>query len=173
MEINGKTKLLDLLERYPHLEEKIIDVAPPFKNLKNPVLRKTVGRLATVEKAAQIGNIDALAFVNLLRREAGLPEVAPGVEGDTLPDYQAGADDPDWLHGQPQFVVNGSEMLARGEVPLNRINELLQQLKPDGYLLLLTNFTPTPMIEAVSKQGRQVFHKVDARDPQQHYTFIK
>ena len=30
--------------------------------------------------------------------------------------------------GDPEFVVNGTEMLAKGDVPLNRVNELLQQL---------------------------------------------
>lgn len=173
MEITAKTRLLDVLEHYPHLEKKIIAAAPPFKNLKNPVLRMTVGRLATVEKAAQVGNLDALAFVNLLRREAGQPELTPGAESSAPADLVTMENDPDWVRGQPQFIVNGSELLARGEVPLNRVNELLPRLEPDGYLLLLTNFTPTPMIEAVSKQGRQVFHRVDAQDPQQHFTFIR
>ncbi len=74
MEITAKTKLMDLLNEYPQLEEKIIQAAPAFKNLKNPILRRTVGQLATVEKVAQIGNLDVFTFVNLLRRETGQAE---------------------------------------------------------------------------------------------------
>ncbi len=173
MEITANTKLLDLLEHYPHLEEKIIAAAPAFKNLKNPVLRKTVGRLATVEKAAQVGNIEVLPFVNLLRREAGLAELVPLNRAAVRAVYPFGRDDPEWVRGQPQFVVDGTEMLARGEVPLQRVNELLAQLAPGGFILLLTNFTPVPMIEAVSKQGRQVHHKVNPHNPEEHFTFFK
>jgi hypothetical protein len=52
MEITSHTKLLELLNEYPALEEQIINIAPPFKNLKNPVLRRTVGQLATLAQVA-------------------------------------------------------------------------------------------------------------------------
>jgi len=173
MEITRKTKLFDLLNEYPSLEEKIIHIAPPFKNLTNPVLRRTVGKLATVEKVAQVGNIDVLSFINLLRREAGQVELADGGDDPAPSTYQPGKDDPEWILGQPQFVVNGTEMLTRGEVPLNKVNELLQKLEPGGYLLLLTQFHPSPMMEAVRKQNRRVFHKLDEQVPNQHLTFFQ
>ena len=75
MEINPNTKLFDLLKQYPQLENKIVTIAPPFKNLKNPVLRKTVAKLATLEKVARIGNLDTVTFVNRLRHEVGQPEL--------------------------------------------------------------------------------------------------
>jgi hypothetical protein len=173
MEITAKTKLFDLLAQYPALEDKIIHIAPPFKNLTNPVLRRTVGKLATVEKAAQIGNIDVLSFVNLLRREAGQPELPASGEDYAEQAYQASADDPQWIHGEPQFVVNGTEMLTRGEVPLNKVNEHLGQLTAGRFILLVTNFAPTPMIEALQKQNRSVYHKVDTQDKQRHLTYIQ
>jgi hypothetical protein len=50
MDISAQSKLFDVINAYPDLEKFIVDLAPPFKNLKNPVLRKTVGKLATLEK---------------------------------------------------------------------------------------------------------------------------
>jgi len=173
MEITPKSKLQDVLSVYPELEEKIIQIAPPFRNLTNPVLRRTVGRLATLEKIAQIGNIEALELVNQLRREIGQPELRSGGETVLFTHFTPEASDPDWIKGEPQYVVNGTEMLARGEVPLNRVNELLGQLAPGGYILLLTNFEPVPMMEAVAKQNRRVYHKVDPRNPQLHLTFFQ
>jgi hypothetical protein len=43
--ISPKTKIYELLEAYPQLEETLIALAPPFKKLKNPVLRKTIAKI--------------------------------------------------------------------------------------------------------------------------------
>jgi len=174
MEITGKTKLMTVLETYPELENQIILAAPAFKNLKNPVLRKTVGRLATIEKVAQIGELDTLTFVNLLRRLVGQAEVIPQVEPElSIPQIQIESGDPEWIQGEPEFIVDGTALLAKGEVPLHVINERLQQLSPTGYILLLTNFEPQPMIEAVKKQNRKYFNKRDSKDPTQHLTYFQ
>ena len=39
----------ELLEAYPELEDVLIGIAPPFKKLKNPILRKTVAKVATIK----------------------------------------------------------------------------------------------------------------------------
>ena len=75
MDIQTHTKLFDLLDLHPELEDKIMQIAPPFKNLKNPVLRKTVAKLATLEKVAKIGNLDVIELVNQLRHETGQPKI--------------------------------------------------------------------------------------------------
>ena len=55
--ISPKTKVLQLIETYPQLEDVLIEFAPAFKKLKNPVLCKTVARIATLQKAAAVGNV--------------------------------------------------------------------------------------------------------------------
>ena len=75
MQITAKSKLFDVLEAYPFLEEQIVNIAPPFQNLKNPVLRRTVGKLATLETVAQVGGMDADRLVNTLRRAVGQDEL--------------------------------------------------------------------------------------------------
>jgi hypothetical protein len=172
MEITSHTKLLELLNEYPALEEQIIDIAPPFKNLKNPVLRRTVGQLATLEKVAQIGNIDVIELVNALRRTVGQAEGQADAKTEiSIPAKSEG--DPDWIVGEPQFVVNGIELLRQGDVPLQRINELLGSLSADGFILLVTDFEPTPMLDAMNKQNRQVFHKPHSEKSGQFLTFIR
>ena len=47
-EITPQTMVGDMLENYPELEDKLIEIAPVFKKLKNPILRKTVAKVATV-----------------------------------------------------------------------------------------------------------------------------
>ncbi len=53
--ITPKTKIYDLLESYPELEDVLLSSAPEFKKLKNPVLRKTIARITNIGQAATIG----------------------------------------------------------------------------------------------------------------------
>ncbi len=172
MDIHPKTKLFDLLAAHPELEEQIMNIAPPFQNLKNPALRRTVGKIATLEQVAKIGGMDVEKLVNTLRRAIGQQEMSVEATAPRAVSVPPSADDPDWITGEPQFVVDGTAMIQRGEVPLAHINELLRQLSPDAYILLLTNFEPAPMIEAMQKQGRRVFYKTHPADSTQHLTFI-
>ena len=173
MDIIAKTRLNDLLTKYPQLEEKIIQAAPAFRNLKNPVLRRTVGRVATIEKVVQIGGLDLTTFINLLRREVGQPELFPDAQMEPAAAQPVKTGDPDWIKGPVQFSVDGKEMLARGEVPVNRINELIPQLTGDSVIRLVTDFEPAPMIDALMKQKRHAHHTIDPQEPSRHITYIK
>lgn len=173
MEITSQSKLFDVLEAYPFLELQIINIAPPFQNLKNPVLRRTVGKIATLEKVAQIGGMDVSKLVNTLRRAVGQEELGAESVANVVIEIPRVADDPEWIGGEPQFTVNGTGMLRRGEVPIGRVNELLGQLEAGSYILLVTNFEPVPIFEAMHKQSRKVFHKNHPDDPSQWLTFIQ
>ena len=172
MEIKSNSKLFDVLKEYPFLEERISNVAPPFKNLRNPVLRRTVGQLATIERVAQIGHLDVTQFVNTLRRAVGQPELAQ-VAPKALSAPAHAADDPDWTLGEPEFLVNGSELLSRGEVPVQHVNQLIDSSTVEGFILLVTDFEPSPIIDAMRKQGRQVHHKLHPTEPGEHLTYIR
>ncbi len=173
MEITSQSRLFDVLETYPFLESQIINIAPPFQNLKNPVLRRTVGKIATVEKVAQIGGMDVDKLVNTLRRAAGQDELRAEAVFPLTVAIPRLENDPKWVAGEPQFTVDGTQLLQHGEVPLGKVNELLGQLEADSYLLLVTNFEPLPILEAMQKQSRKTFHKSHPEDPSQWLTFIQ
>ena len=169
MDIQAKTKLFDLITSYPRLEDKIMKIAPPFQNLKNPILRKTVGKLATLEKVAKIGNLEVLDLVNTLRREVGQTEIS--ASDSSKIEWTEG--EPEWIKAEPQFTVDGTEMLSRGEHPLNKVNALMRQLEPGRFLLLKTNFKPIPLIDEMEKQKYQVYSKISSQNEQDHLTFVK
>jgi hypothetical protein len=171
MEITSRSRLFDVLKEYPFLEAQIIDIAPAFKNLRNPVLRRTVGQLATIERVAQVGNVDPDELVNTLRRAAGQGELGISAPVEISAPAPT-ADDPDWIAGEPQFVLNGTAMLQQGEVPVQKVNELLPQLNGSGYILLVTDFEPAPIIDAMTKARRRVHHKQHPNDATQHLTYI-
>jgi len=69
--ITPKTKIFDLLEVYPDLEETLIAVAPAFRKLKNPALRNTITKVATLTQAALIGGLKVEELIFKLRAEVG------------------------------------------------------------------------------------------------------
>ncbi len=71
MEINARTKIDDLLKQYPFLLDFLITLSPHFKNLKNPLIRKTMGKVATLKQAADIGGLDVDGLVEKLNAEIG------------------------------------------------------------------------------------------------------
>jgi uncharacterized protein len=57
MKIGSQTKLDDLLKRHPFLLDFLAGLSPRFAKLRNPVMRRTVGRVATLHQIAAFGNI--------------------------------------------------------------------------------------------------------------------
>lgn len=49
IEITPSTTVYAILDSYPELEEVLIGMAPAFKKLKNPILRNTVAKVATLK----------------------------------------------------------------------------------------------------------------------------
>ena len=63
MEISANTKIDELLKKYPFLEDFLVTLSPKFKGLKNPIMRKTIGKVASLGKVA---GISGLALDDLL-----------------------------------------------------------------------------------------------------------
>ncbi|HUJ17956.1 MAG TPA: DUF438 domain-containing protein [Nitrospirota bacterium] len=69
MTIDPKTKVNDLLNQYPFLKDFLIRINPEFKMLDNPFMRKTVGRIASLNKAAMIGGMDVRKLLDDIAAE--------------------------------------------------------------------------------------------------------
>ena len=154
--ITPKTKVLELNETYPQLEDVLIEYAPAFKNLKNPVLRRTVAKIATLQQAAAIGGVKTEELINRLRKEVG-QEIITGEAGSQY-NYQK----PVWFSAEKvvkQF--NASEMLAAGEHPVNQVIADLNHLEEGKIYLLLAPFLTAPLIDKATSLGLK--HWVDQK----------
>jgi len=90
MILSGDTKVLKLIDEYPFLNEFLIKHNPHFEALKNPVLRNTVGRVATLQMAASMGGIPLdklIADLNteIQRQTGSCLNVAPAEPGTLDP----------------------------------------------------------------------------------------
>jgi len=58
MKIASNTRIMTLLKKYPFLEDFLISKYPELKILKNKVLRKTIGKTATLSKVSGIIDVN-------------------------------------------------------------------------------------------------------------------
>jgi uncharacterized protein (DUF2249 family) len=152
--ITPEMKVGDFLKYYPELEDTLIAIAPMFAKLKNPVLRRTIAKVASLNQAAQVGNVSVGAMINKLRKAAGVDEmILSNAAGD-------GSDNstPVWWEQEKVIKsIDARPMIDRGEHPLGIITKELVRMKPGTILELITPFYPAPLIDKAREQGAEVW----------------
>ncbi len=146
--ITPKTRVLQLIEAYPQLEAVLVAMVPAFRKLQNPVLRRTVARVATLQQAAAVGNVAVEELVNRLRREVGQDLYAGGA-GTA---YRT--ERPAWF--DPARVaqeLDARPLLAAGEQPVNQAMADLAALAPGAIYKLSAPFLPAPLIDKGASLG--------------------
>jgi len=64
---DAQTTIHELLSEHPHLKPWLVEYAPEFKKLANPVLYNTIARVATIETAAGMAAIPVDTFLDDVR----------------------------------------------------------------------------------------------------------
>jgi len=163
------TKVADLLDSWPELEEVLIAQAPAFRRLKNPVLRRTVARVATLEQAAGVGGVAVRDLVTALRRAAGLGDDDADATGGAS---GSGTTPPAWLDTvRIVETIDAEALLDKGEVPLARVNARARALQPGEALLVVSSFRPVPLLDALARQDQATF--VREATPGRFETFVQ
>jgi len=68
MEINNKTKILQILNKYPKVYDEIFKLNPKVKRLKNPIARKTMGKKATIEMVSKMLKIPIEKLISTIKK---------------------------------------------------------------------------------------------------------
>ena len=90
LDITPRTLVGDLLTAYPELEERLIKIAPVFKKLKNPVLRRTIAKVTTLKQASIVGKVSLSHLINELRTAVNQSEMDIPEEKQHLTSNQNG-----------------------------------------------------------------------------------
>jgi len=166
--INPQTKVGALLEAYPGIDEVLIGLAPAFAKLKNPVLRKTVAKIATLDQAAKIGGVSARELVTKLREATGHEAL------EVLDDPAAGAasgEAPSWLDEKRVYhTIDADAMLETGVHPIGEVRRRAAGLEPGDILKLTSAFRPEPLIATMEQAGIAVYSIETA--PGRHATYF-
>lgn len=67
MELTPKTKLHGLLEQHPYLVDHLAELRPQYAGLRNPVLRNTLARAASLAKVANLGGMPVEELLEAIR----------------------------------------------------------------------------------------------------------
>jgi len=150
--ITPETKVGELLEAYPQLEGTLVGIAPAFTKLKNPILRKTVARVATLAQAARVGGVDVRTLVGTLRQAAGLAGEPTAAEAAAAGEV---LDAPPAWHDEDKVAarLDADEILAKGDHPLGAVQRAAATLPKGGEVLLLSGFLPAPLVDAMRGRG--------------------
>jgi len=165
--ITPRTKIHDLLAAYPELEDVLIEAAPEFKRLKNPVLRKTIARVTTLSQAAIVGHLNVEELVNRLREKAGQSHLEISEEGARFVTARQG-----WFREEAVIhTINIHEMLNRGEQPVHEVLSSIKKAEGDGIVEIVTSFLPAPLIDKTLSLGYK--HWINKLSDQEYRVYFR
>jgi len=169
MIIKNNTKLSSLLKEYPHLGMSIAAVLPDFGSLEQTHLREKVLSITSIEHIAQKSGQEVSDLIEDLNKLIGIQTNEDHDDGsiEFLPE------DPAWIQAQPQHHIDGVELLTQGQHPLRIIQAKLEEMTSGEIILLETNFSPQPMVDAMNSAGADIYSRKDLNDTSRFLTFIK
>jgi len=163
--ISPKTKVGELLNSYPELEKVLMEMSPLFEKLKNPVLRKTVARVATLQQVAAVGGLKVEFIVNRLREELGITESGSIPDSEFLP-----GEVPAWFdRSRVVEKFDASPLINSGGSPMAEILHRTAALRSGEIFELQTPFMPAPIIDMLKGKG---FKAYSSKDGSSFFTYF-
>jgi len=149
IEIIPSTTVYAVLDSYPELEGVLIGIAPAFKKLKNPILRNTVAKVATLKHAASVGGIELTEMISILRRIVGQPEL-----DSTFDDQDYLGEKPPWFSlNRIVGSVNESTLKDENKMLITHVLKKAKNIKEGEIIELVTSFLPAPGIDVMKNKG--------------------
>ena len=147
--ITPDSKIGDLLQRWPELEDVLVDLSPHFRALRNPVLRRTVAKVATLRQVSAVSGVALGVLVERLRAGAGL--AAAPVAEDGVP---IAAERPAWaVEREVTRTHDARAAIEAGEHPMPRVMADLAALAGGEVYALVTPFVPAPLVDLARGKG--------------------
>ena len=162
-EITLETKIADLLNEYDGMKDILIGINPKFKKLNNPVLRRTLGKVAGVKQAAMVGGMDPLDLLNQLRIAVGQPALDTSDEGAREHDSSQ-EQIPDWIDTAPSSTINANEILDNDGNPLAEATKILRGLNDGEIMSIVSDFRPEPLIDEYNKNHEVYCQQIGDKD---------
>lgn len=152
--ISPKTKIGELLDAYPQLEPVLLSLSPAFQKLRNPILRRTIAKVATIQQISVVGNLPVDDIIKRLRLEVGQP--ATGVEISGKPELQG--EPPVWLDkNHIKFNFNATPIINSGGSPMSEVLRQSNLLASGDIMELHTPFVPAPITDMLKKKNFLVY----------------
>ncbi len=161
MVILAKTKVKEMLNKYPQLKDVLIEMSPKFSKLNNRFVLNTVGKWATVADIARIGGFSLCELLHRLNAEVGMEKelfkVAPEcIKEEIVPEVKD-EKEPRWIGEARQVIVE--DVRNRDDFFFTDIMNQVKSLKKGQILKVVNSFYPAPLINVLQEEGYQVFYR--------------
>lgn len=166
VDITPSTKVGEMLDAFPELEDELIGIAAPFKKLKNPFLRKTVANVATLKHIAAVGNVDLNALINRLRETVGQPPSDQDFEQENY-----FTEKPEWFSPEKISASLSDDTIEdKNKMTLTHILKAAKTVSKGNIIELTTTFLPAPGIDKLRAAGYSVW--VNKKDNGEYKTYV-
>jgi DUF438 domain-containing protein len=137
VQITPDTSIHDLLEKYPFLVDFLADFNPRFSLLKNPMMRATAGRAATLRKASEMGGVDLDELLSAVQEEINRrtsdgdasPAEAGGGEGSGA--AEAGGEKGDGKVAELKSLILDLHDGVEPDAARARFNKVVKDVSPE------------------------------------------
>jgi len=167
-EITLDTKIADLLNNYEGMKDILIEINPKFKKLNNPILRRTLAKVAGVKQAAIVGGMEPIDLLNKLRVAVGQEPVNLEVNSK---EKEIVSSAPKWIEQKAKESINANEILDKEQNPLAVANKILKNFENGDILTIKADFQPEPLIEEFEKSGYKVY--CQRVDDSEYLTYVQ
>ena len=158
-------------EAYPGVDEVLISWVPAFARLRNPILRKTVAKVATLEQAARIGNVGVRDMVRKLREATGQSPVDAAESPEPETSERPASESPPWVkNGTVRATFDADSLIESGEHPIGKVRQSVADTDFGGMVRLTSTFRPEPLLDAMRRNGLAVYSEESS--PGRHVTYF-
>ncbi len=149
LEITPETKVFDLLESHPELEDTLISLAKPFEKLRNPFLRKTVAKMATIKNIASVGGIPLDELISKINGAIGHSDTDV-----SYTDEEYFTEQPPWFSTDKiKACIVENELDDKNKMTLVTVLKEAKKINPGEIIELITDFLPAVGIDIVRAKG--------------------
>ena len=152
-EITLETKIADLLNNYEGMKDILIEINPKFEKLNNPILRRTIAKVAGVKQAAIVGGMPPVELVNRLREAVGQSPL----QGEVVEESSVQEETPKWVEQEPKVTLDANLILDENKNPLAELHMALRNVSEGEVVLIRSDFRPEPLIEEFEKKGHRLY----------------
>ena len=152
-EITLETKIADLLNNYEGMKDILIEINPKFEKLNNPILRRTIAKVAGVKQAAMVGGMEPIELLNRLREAVGQTPF----EQEGISEKEPTEAIPEWITQPAKITLDANEILDNDKNPLAELHMALKAVTTGEIVLLNSDFRPEPLIEEFAKKGHALY----------------
>jgi len=144
----------DAIKADPGVIDRLIELDPTFRKLRNPVLRRVMARLVTFRDASRVAGLPIERLMAAVNGEDWQAEAGP--DGTAPAGALAAEPVPDWMarfDRDAAEILDVRPILEAGDEPLGTAMKRAARIAEDGFFVIEAPFDPAPLRRVLARKG--------------------